>query len=851
MSNLNQLKDLNLNSVDNEIILNPKSIEININRNVSTGNDNHLYNKLKESMKNAKAIDIIVSFLMDSGVKMLLEDLKEAVDRNVSIRILTGSYLNITSPTALYMLKREFKDKIDLRFYNVYNKSFHPKSYIFHNENDSEIYIGSSNISKGALTNSIEWNYRFLKSQNPEDFNGFYNNFEDLFNNHSEIINDEVMKEYSKNWKRPQVYKDIEKAKKESKNNTENNINPKEIEENKVIELFEPKGAQVEALYALENSREEGFDKALVVAATGVGKTYLAAFDSIEAKKVLFVAHREEIIKQAAISFRNVRKSDDIGFFYNNTKDNDKSMIFALVQTLGKDQYLNEEFFKKDYFDYIIIDEFHHAVSGNYRKIIDYFTPKFMLGLTATPERLDSKDVFSICDYNTVYEIRLSDAINKGYLVPFRYYGIYDETVNYDNVEFRNGKYDDKKLEEALMLNKRGKLILNHYKKYKSDKALGFCTSRKHAEYMAKYFSENGISALAVYSGENGEYSENRNDALNKLTKGEIKVIFSVDMFNEGLDIPSIDMVMFLRPTQSPTVFLQQLGRGLRKYKDKKYLNVLDFIGNYKKADLLPFLLSGKTYSRIEAKKGIINEEEYPEDCRIDFDFRIIDIFKSLAAKQMNIKEKVLEEYMRIKEELGHRPSRVEFFRNIDDEVYSNVKSKSNLNPFNNYLEFLKENGELFNSEEKLYNSPGRDFINMIETTSMSKSYKMPILLAFYNNGNVKMEIDEDDVYKSFYEFYHKGSNKVDMIRHKGTADFEKWDKARYIKLAKDNPVKFLIKSEGDFFRDGDGTLMGLLEEMRDIIEDGDFVEHMRDAIGYRTEKYYEERELYEGLHKN
>ncbi|ABR34960.1 DEAD/DEAH box helicase family protein [Clostridium beijerinckii] len=839
MSVLKDIEAEKLNIIEKEAVFTPEHTNVSELGNVSTGYDNHLYTKLKESIKNAKAIDIIVSFLMDSGVKMILKDLKEAIDRNVSIRILTGSYLNITSPTALYMLKGALKDKVDLRFYNVHNKSFHPKSYIFHNDNDSEIYIGSSNLSKGALTDSIEWNYRFLRSQNPEDFNEFYNEFENLFLNYSEIINDDVMKAYSKNWKRPQVYKDIEKAK--EKDNDE--FEPKEIEGNKVIELFEPKGAQIEALYELENSREEGFDKGLVVAATGVGKTYLAAFDSKEAERVLFVAHREEIIKQAAISFKNVRNSDDIGFFYNNTKDNDKSMIFSLVQTLGKDEYLKEEYFTRDYFDYIVIDEFHHAVSSNYRKIIDYFTPKFLLGLTATPERLDSKDVFSLCDYNTVYEIRLSDAINKGYLVPFRYYGIYDETVNYDEVEFRNGKYNDKELEEALMLNKRGELILNHYKKYNSNRALGFCTSRKHAEYMAKYFCENRITSLAVYSGENGEYSENRTEALNKLTKGEVKVIFSVDMFNEGLDIPSIDMVMFLRPTQSPTVFLQQLGRGLRKYKDKKYLNVLDFIGNYKKADLLPFLLSGKTYSRIEAKKGIFNEEEYPEDCRVDFDFRIIDVFKKLAAKEMNIKDKILEEFLRVKELVGHRPSRVEFYNNIDDEVYSAIKkTKSSLNPFNDYLGFLKENGELFESEEALFNNIGHDFIKMIETTKMSKSYKITVFLAFYNGGKVKMEIDEEDVYRSFYEFYHKGSNKVDMIRDKGTADFEKWDKKKYIKLAKDNPVKFLIKSEGKFFDNGENKLMVLMKDMRDVIVDEEFVGHMRDAIMYRAERYYEER---------
>ncbi len=398
------------------------------------------------------------------------------------------------------------------------------------------------------------------------------------------------------------------------------------------------------------------------------------------------------------------------------------------------------------------------------------------------------------------------------------------------------------------MLNRRGDLILNHYKKYNSNRALGFCTSKKHAEYMAKYFCENGIDAVAVYSGENGEYSRDRTDALNKLTKGEIKVIFSVDMFNEGLDIPSIDLVMFLRPTQSPTVFLQQLGRGLRKHKDKKYLNVLDFIGNYKKADLLPFLLSGKAYSRIEVKKGIFNEEEYPEDCRVDFDFRIIDVFKKLAAKEMNIKDRILEEFLRVKEVVGHRPSRVEFFNNIDDEIYSEIKRNDRkLNPFNDYLSFLKENGELFESEEALFNSIGHDFIRMIETTKMSKSYKIPVFLAFYNGGNVKMEIDEEDVYRSFYEFYWKGSNKVDMLRDKGTADFEAWDKKKWVRLARENPVRALVRSEGDFFMSSESVLMELNVDMQDTVGNYEFTKHMKDVIDYRSIRYYEERSF--GIH--
>ena len=809
--------------INTSLNINEKEILYNVTNSI-TGDKDHLYNHLKLSFKEAHSIDIIVSFLMESGVKLILNDLKEAIDRGVRVRIFTGNYLGITQPWALRLIKSELKDKVDLRFYSVKNKSFHPKAYMFHSKSDSEIYVGSSNISRGALTDSIEWNYRFLKSNNKEDYEHFYSTFEDLFNNQSIIINDEVLEDYSKSWKKPNVYRDIEKVE----------------EENKVVNLFEPRGAQIEALYNLEQSREEGLDKALVVAATGIGKTYLAAFDSKNYNRVLFIAHREEIIKQAAQSFKNVRPNESIGFFYGANKDNSQNVIFALVQTLGKEEYLNEEYFSKDYFDYIIVDEFHHAVSNNYQKIIEYFKPKFLLGLTATPERLDSQDVFSLCDYNLVYEVRLKDAINKGWLCPFRYYGIYDDTVEYEDIDFKNGKYDDKKLEEALMLNARGNLILKHYKKYKSTRAMGFCSSKKHAEFMAEYFVNNGVKAVAVYSG---KYSMNREEALNALNRGEIQVIFSVDMFNEGLDIPGIDMVMFLRPTESPTVFLQQLGRGLRKSKDKEYLNVLDFIGNYKKADLIPFLLSGKNYNRVEAKREDLRDIEFPEDCIIDFDFRLVDIFKSLAKKEMKIKDIIKEQYFVIKEDLGHRPSRVEFLTYMDEEIYENIKSKAKINPFKDYINFLAENNEL-KEEKELYNSTGKEFINLIENTSMSKTYKMPVLLAFYNNGNVKMEITEEDIYKSFYDFYNQGSNKVDMLKDKGTKDFETWDKNKYIDLAKKNPIKFLLKTHGDFFIEKEGYVLSLREELKEIIKDDAFKEHMKDAIDLRVKTYYKHRFL-------
>ena len=819
---------------------------MSLNINCITGHNDHLYKHIQQSIHTATSIDIIVSFLMESGVKLIQKDLEEIKDKNIPIRILTGNYLNITQPSALYLLKDILGDKVDLRFYNDTKRSFHAKAYIFEKDNEGEIFIGSSNLSRSAWTSGIEWNYRIDQKTNFEDFNYFKNMFEDLFLNHSIIVNDEELERYSKTWKRPKIYSNI-------------------------TSMFESRGAQIEALYELKKTRLDGNDKALVVAATGIGKTYLAAFDSREFNRVLFVAHREEILKQAYESFANVRTDKwlyvikdeeklvadkeeileykvnnkttqayeyNMGFFKNSTKETKKDIIFASVQSLGKEKYLNERYFDKDYFDYIVVDEFHHAVSKNYQNIINYFNPKFMLGLTATPDRLDNKDVFSICDYNTVYEATLKTAIDKGWLVPFRYYGIYDESVNYDKVEYKNGKYNEKELEKALSINNRAELILKHYKKYKSTSALGFCTSKSHAEFMAKYFNENGVPSCAVYSSNEGEYNEERSIALKKLRDEDINVIFSVDMFNEGLDIKSIDMVMFLRPTESPTVFLQQLGRGLRKDKNKKYLNVLDFIGNFKKANLVPYLLTGESKIRESNTTTIPSEEDYPEDCFIDFDFRLIDIFDRIKKATQKIEDKIVEEFFRIKEYLGHTPSRTDMFTYMDEDLYINIKKKSKLNIFRDYISFLVKINEY---EDTLKDTLGHEFIKFIETTSMSKTYKLPVLLAFYNNGNMKLKINDEDLYKSFKEFYSKGSNGVDMLKDKSTSKFKTWDKKEYVKLARKNPVHFLCKSSSEFFY-LDGDYICLNKELEKFFNNEEFINSVKDAIDFRTKEYYKNR---------
>ena len=794
-----------------------------------------LYYQLIQSLKKADSVDIIVSFLMESGVKMLLEELDNALKRGAKIRILTGNYLGITQPSALYLLKKKLGSRVDMRFYNEKERSFHPKSYIFHYERYSDIYIGSSNISRSALTSGIEWNYRFSSISDPKNYEKFYQVFEDLFEHHSIIIDNEELKRYSQNWHRPAVAKDLERYE-YSHQNEEN-----KSEDTKVRLLYEPRGAQIEALCALEDTRAEGAKRALVQAATGVGKTYLAAFDSKSYERVLFVAHREEILKQAAASFRNVRNSEDYGFFTGEEKSTDKSVIFASVATLGRSEYLSEKYFAPDYFQYLVIDEFHHAVNEQYQRIVKYFKPQFLLGLTATPERMDGRNIYEICDYNVPYEISLKDAINKGMLVPFHYYGIYDDT-DYSGLHLIRGRYDEKELNETYIGNvHRHDLIYKYYCKYGSKKALGFCCSRAHAEEMAKEFCERGIPSAAVYSNANGTYSEEREKAIEKLKSGEIRVIFSVDMFNEGVDITSVDMVMFLRPTESPIVFLQQLGRGLRRSKGKEYLNVLDFIGNYEKAGRVRFLLTGRTLGKNEYYNPA-DRSAFPDDCLIDFDMKLIDLFSEMDKKHLKVRDQIRNEYYRVKEFLGRIPSRMDLFTYMDDDIYRVAITHSKDNPFKRYLDFRKELGELSEGENILYSGIGREFINLIENTNMSKVYKMPVLMAFYNHGNIRSQVSEEELLDSWKEFFSTGTNWKDLDRGITYEKYCSISDKEHIKKILQMPVHFLQESGKGFFVKKEGTALALKEDLTDVILQPAFGEQMKDVIEYRAMDYYRRR---------
>ena len=811
--------------------------------NVLTGGDDpnrQLLPQLQACIHEAQGIDIIVSFLMESGAKLIVQDLKEALERGAAVRILTGNYLGITQPSALYLLKHELGERADLRFYSERDRSFHAKSYIFHLAGREEIFVGSSNVSKSALTSGIEWNYRLSSQIDPLSCAQFERTFLDLFENHSLRIDDKVLAAYSKSWHQPAVVRDVERLDAE----TEKAIEPDARE----TDQPEPRGAQIEALCALEDVRAEGAEKALVQAATGVGKTYLAAFDSKGCRTVLFVAHRREILQQAAESFRRVRGSDAYGFFDGDEKCTDEPVIFASVQTLGNERYLNERYFSPDRFEYLVVDEFHHAVARQYQRIVNYFKPRFMLGLTATPERMDGRSIYEICDYNVAYEVPLKDAINKGMLAPFRYFGIYDST-DYTKARRSGGKYVEEDLDKIYLGNAhRNELVVRHYRKHGSGRALGFCSSRAHAAEMARVFRSNGIPAAAVVSGGVGRYCMDRGEAIRGLEAGELRVIFSVDMFNEGVDIPDVDMVMFLRPTESPVVFLQQLGRGLRLAPGKEYLTVLDFIGNYEKAGQVRYLLTGTNDVYLAARNGTVPQADaalaldYPDGCQVDFDLELIDLFDQMERNRAPAKDRIRREFLRVEELLEQRPSRMDLFTCMDDEVYELCRSQTSLNIFSNYLGFLNEMDQLTPDEQRLYNGIGREFLHVLETTSMTKVYKMPVLRAFYNGGDVRMQVTDEQLLASWKGFFGTGTNWKDLPQVKTREDYLRITDKGHLQNIKKNPVTYLQKSGKGFFVKKPGCTLALADELEPVIHDPAFAEQMGDIIDYRTMNYYQNR---------
>lgn len=768
-----------------------------------------MYDSLKNSIDSADEIIMNVSFIRDSGLKLLLPELLKAKELGKTIKILTSDYMNITEPNALYRLLDIPGVKI---FNNPSNQSFHPKTYIFKNKEKIEIYVGSSNVSYSALVSGAEWNYKFSDDIDLKATTEILNEFEELYDKNSFDLTLEWLRKYEKQY---------------SRNDFENLIDPQSFI--KVEKKLEPIKFQIPALYELSKTREEGYKKALVVVGTGLGKTYLSAFDSMNFNRILFIAHRDEILKDAKKTFKNIYESKKTyGFFSGYQKDIGKDVTFASVSTLSKQEYLSHEYFAKDYFDYIVIDEFHHSSAPSYLKILEYFKPKFLLGLTATPDRNDSGDIYKLCDYNIAYECDFRVGINNGWLVPFEYFAIYDDT-DYSMIPWRNGKYDLEVLENSLIVEKRIELIYKKYMEYRKKSTIGFCASIRHCEIMHKYFSDRKIKS-AMIVGDTPIIK--RQEIISNFKDGKLDIIFTVDVFNEGVDIPCIDTILFLRPTSSYTVFIQQLGRGLRTFEGKQKLRILDLVGNFRGAELKPGFLSGHRKGKDKAISPIDSNFILPSGCTANFDFKLIEYFEQQKNKNSKLDDRLKAAYEDVKEILERTPSIMDIY------TFGELPIHIYLKKYKSWYNFLKSIDQL-SEEQKNYSNLAIEFLQFLEKTSMTKSYKIPLLYSLFNQES-KRTIHLSEVAKSFKEFYYNPLHGKDLNNRKHN-DWKKWDLKKFELLARENPIYFLTKNGNNknFFKFEDSIFSLNINLSQETNDKKELLEDILDRLEYRNTNYF------------
>ncbi len=682
-------------------------------------------------------IDLLVSFVMLSGIDLIGGGIEDALDRGARVRVLATDYLGVTEPSALaWLLDRSVTGtgvtarpgQLEVKVFSDPLTSFHPKAYLFWSSQlrQGQAFVGSSNMSRSGLLGGIEWNLRTV------ELPLLRAGFESLwFDARARDLTEEWLATYQPvNRQRPAQGRPLGDPPVAVADDTTDDGSteppPPEAAVDDASVAPAPSPIQAEALEALEATRAEGRIAGLVVMATGLGKTWLAAFDSNRPayRRVLFLAHREEILRQARDVFRRVRPESTAGLFIGDERTPHTDIVFASVQSLVG----NLDQFDRNEFDYVV-DEFHHAAAPTYRKVIDHFVPSFLLGLTATPHRMDGADLLALCGDNVVFDCGLTEAIDRSELVPFHYWGVPD-VVDFEPIPWRNGRFDPDALETAIATQERAEHAIGEWQKRRGSRTLAFCASTTHADFMAEQFRQRGIVAVAVHSKPT---SAPRRMAIGQLAAGEIEVVCSVDVFNEGLDIPAVDTVLMLRPTASPIIFLQQLGRGLRRFLGKDHLRVIDFIGNHRSFLAKPrVLLSlGGRQAPTAAEvidAGVTGSFELPAGCFVDYDLEAVDLIEKL--RPPSTARDALGDYCRtFTDEHGVRPTAGQAWR-------------SGLNPaatlkHDGWFAFLTDR-ELLTDGERAVVDRHAAFLAGLERTELTKSHKLITLRALIHEGGLR-----------------------------------------------------------------------------------------------------------------
>lgn len=604
-----------------------------------------------------------VAFVTNSGVATLIRILKELEEKGIRGKIIVSQYQNFTEPRALKRLIR--LKNLDVRI--ICEGNFHAKGYIFHNKDSYSLIIGSSNLTANALCLNREWNLKVSTSNQGSLILDTLEEFNRLFES-ATIVDSAWISEYEKIYREHSFISEKAAA---------------ELDKSLVCRIS-PNQMQISALQALETLRSEGRNKALLISATGTGKTYLSAFDvkKVEPKRFLFVVHRENIARTAMKAFQKVfGYSKKMGLLTGTIKDFDAEYLFCTMQTLSKSNTL--ERFDPHYFNYIVIDEVHRTGASSYQRILSHFSPDFLLGMSATPERTDGYDIFKAFDYNIAYEIRLHTALEENMLVPFHYYGVSDITIDGEIL-------DDESNFNDLICDERVERIIQHSQFYGCDrgrvKGLIFCSRREEAKTLSEELNKRELHTLAL---DGGSSESQREESILKLESDDpndfLDYILTVDIFNEGIDIPSLNQIIMLRPTQSAIVFVQQLGRGLRKAVNKDYLTVIDFIGNYSNNYLVPIALYGdNSYNKDTLRKLISSGSNLiPGASTVNFDqISKHRIYESIDTAKVNSYTLLKEDYRLLRYKLGRIPTMMDFVNHGSRDPFAYVEKDGSLYAF-------------------------------------------------------------------------------------------------------------------------------------------------------------------------
>jgi superfamily II DNA or RNA helicase/HKD family nuclease len=602
---------------------------------------------------------ISVAFVTTSGVATLMNTLKYLEEKNVKGKVIVSQYLNFTQPEALRKLLKF--SNIDLRI--ATNENSHSKGYLFKKPEYYNLIIGSSNLTSSALATNKEWNLKVSALHSSSIVEKIIGEFDNDFHKGTPVT-ESFIHAYEVIYNKQKIL---------SKAHQKVLIKPEIL----------PNSMQEEALSNISVLRESGAQKALLISATGTGKTYLSAFDAhnFQPKRLLFVVHRLTIALKSLETFQSIFGSDkSMGLYSGSQQELNKDFLFATVQTISKPNHLEK--FNKDYFDYIVIDESHRSGADSYKRLLEHFQPRFLLGMTATPERTDGEDIFSLFDHNIAYEIRLNRAMEEGMLSNFHYYGVTDLIVD-------GAQKEDVRDFAFLSSSERVNNIIKHARFYGSDngitRGLVFCSRNEESKQLAQTFTKNGFRSLAL-TGESSE--EERSEAIELLESDnladKLDYIFTVDIFNEGIDIPKVNQIIMIRPTDSAIIFVQQLGRGLRKIEGKGYLTVIDFIGNYSNNYLIPIALYGDTsYNKDNLRRSISSGSRLIPGCStINFDaITKAQIFESINSANMKMLTDLKKDYFLLKYKLGRIPMMMDFIEHGSRDPFLYIGySKSFLN---------------------------------------------------------------------------------------------------------------------------------------------------------------------------